>query len=62
MITSDEEQNEALETIMEGGTAEDPKSVHVPTPVEGGEVGGEAYANPDADDDGICAHSPSTVA
>jgi hypothetical protein len=59
MITSDEEQNEALETIMQGGTPEIPKSVHVPTPVEDGEVAGKAYENPDTDEEGIYEHRPA---
>lgn len=58
MIVQDE-QDEALETIMEGGTPDIPKSVHVPTPVEGGEVAGEAYEDPDTDEDGIYEHRPS---
>jgi hypothetical protein len=59
MIGKNENQNEALETIMQGGTPEVSKSVHVPTPVEGGEVAGEAYENPDTDEDGIYEHRPA---
>lgn len=61
MITSDEKQNEALETIMQGGTPEISKSVHVPTPVEDGEVGGEAYEDPDQDENGIYEHRPANA-
>lgn len=53
-----QKQNEALETIMQGGTPDIPKSVHVPTPVEGGKVGGQAYEDPDKDEDGIYEHRP----
>lgn len=59
MIGKDENQNEALETIMQGGTPEIPKSVHVPTRVEGGKVAGEAYEDPDIDEDGIYKHRPA---
>lgn len=59
MITSDEKQNEALETIMQGGTPEISKSVHVPTSVEDGEVKGKAYQDPDQDEDGIYEHRPA---
>jgi len=53
-----QEQNEALKTIMQGGTPEVPKSVHVPTPVENGQVGGQAYEDPDKDEDGVYEHRP----
>lgn len=59
MIGNDEAQDEALETIMQGGTPEIPKSVHVPTPVENGKVAGEAYEDPDIDEDGIYEHRPA---
>lgn len=58
MIVQDE-QDEALETIMQGGTPDIPKSVHVPAPVEDGDVAGEAYEDPDADEDGIYEHRPA---
>lgn len=55
MITDEKQQNEALETIMQGGTPEIPKTVHVPTSYE---TGGEAYEDPDQDEDGIYEHRP----
>lgn len=56
MITDKQEQNEALETIMQGGTPEVPKTVHVPTTYKDG---GEAYEDPDKDEDGIYEHRPA---
>lgn len=55
MITDKQKQNEALETIMQGGTPDIPKTVHVPTSYE---KGGEAYEDPEMDEDGIYEHRP----
>jgi len=56
MLTNEEKQNEALETIMQGGTPEIPKTVHVPTDIE--KAGGSAYEDPEKDEDGIYEHRP----
>jgi hypothetical protein len=50
-----QEQNEALETIMQGGTPDIPKTVHVPTDIK---AGGQAYEDPEQDEDGIYEHRP----
>ena len=55
MITDKQEQNEALETIMQGGTPDIPKTVNVPLSYE---KGGEAYEDPEMDEDGIYEHRP----
>lgn len=55
MFSDEESQNEALETIMQGGTPEISKTVHVPTTYN---AGGEAYEDPDQDEDGIYEHRP----
>ena len=49
MITDEKQQNEALETIMQGGTPDIPKTVNVPLSYE---RGGEAYEDPEKDEDG----------
>lgn len=57
MFSTDEEsQNEALETIMQGGVPEIPETIHVPTSYE---TGGEAYEDPEKDEDGIYEHRPA---
>jgi hypothetical protein len=55
MITDQNQQNEALETIMQGGTPDIPKTVNVPLSYE---RGGEAYEDPEKDEDGIYEHRP----
>jgi hypothetical protein len=55
MLTDQESQDEALETIMQGGTPDIPTTVHVPTDVK---AGGEAYEDPDKDENGIYEHRP----
>ena len=59
MIQSEESQDEALETIMNGGTPDVPKSVFVP---QGYEAGGNAYEDPEQDEDGIYEHRPTGAA
>ncbi len=56
MLTDEKSQEEALETIMRGGTPEIPKTVHVPPSYE---RGGEAYEDPNVDENGIHEHRPA---
>ena len=49
------EQREALETILQGGVPDNPRQIRVPQSYS---TGGEAYEDPDKDEDGIYEHRP----